>query len=273
MIAGLALSALLLIQQRAIHQLNDHARVLFEHGRLRDAQQALEQSLCLQRALQRNQPATRDLALTLNNLGVLYTKLNLLSAAETTLAQAVEIRARLGDQAGQAEALISLGSAYRAEHRYEQAAALFRQSLALSTQDRDIAVAANNLAVALEDLKRPEDAEPLLIRALSIFENGPVPDHARAASALNNLGVLYVHLDRIHDAEPRLARAVSVAEHTLPPDHPDLAAYRQNYAQVLRKLDRKKEAQKLEAAARASRQRFNRDNALGFTVDVRQSYH
>ncbi len=265
MIAGLALSILLL----TIQNLNDHARVLFEQGRLRDSQQALEQSRDLQRSL----APTRTLALTLNNLGVVYTKLNLFTAAETTLTEAIEIRARLGDQPGQVEALISLGSTYRAEHRFDQAADLFRHSLALAKQDRDIAIAANNLAVALEDLQRLEEAEPLLIQSLSIWENPAAPDHSRLASALNNLGVLYARLGRLNDAQPRCARAVAVAVQSLPADHPDLAAYRMNYAYVLRKLDRKKEAQKLEAAARTSRDRFNRDNALGFTVDVRQAFH
>src|ERR1700678_1043877 len=158
MIAGFALSALFLAQQHNLQDLNDRGRIYFEQGRLRDAQSSFEQAL----EAERNQPATRpithQLALTLNNLGLLYIKLNLLHKAETTLGEAIEIHRSLDDPNGQAQSLLNLGSAYRAESRIEQAADLFRQSLALARRDPDIAAAANNLAVALEVLKRLEGA-------------------------------------------------------------------------------------------------------------------
>ncbi len=268
MIAGFALAAMLYTQQSTIEYLNDLGRISLERGRLREAQSAFERAL----DLQSGQASTHALALTLNNLGVLYTKLNLLHRAETTLARAIEIHRSLADRDGQAQSLLNLGSVYRAENRPEQAADLFRQSLVLSTREDDIAAAANNLAVALEDLQRFEEAEPLLLRALSIWEQAAGAEHPRVASARHNLGVLYARLGRLKEAESRLSRAVEIAARVLPPDHPDLAGYRLNYAYVLRKLDRKKEARDLEAAARASRQRFDHDNALGFTVDARQSY-
>jgi tetratricopeptide (TPR) repeat protein len=256
--------------------LNQLGDVYYQLGRLRDAQQAFEQALEVHR--QRGETATHDLALTLNNLGMLYTRLNLFTKAEQTIGQAVEIHRGFGNELGEAQSLLNLGSACRAEHRPEQAASLFRQALdlrdkMLAPDHPDIAVAANNLAVALQELNRLDEAEPLLVRALSIWENAAGPANPMVAAALNNLGVLYTHLGKFDLAEPRLSRAVAIATQVLPPDHPNLASYRFSYAVLLRKLDRKKEAQQLEAAARQSRQRFDRANALGLTVDARQSFH
>jgi tetratricopeptide (TPR) repeat protein len=306
MMPGMVLSVAILavqIQQRAVHDLiargryaealpileaarmrpgadlapvlNELGGVYYELGRLRDAQLALEQSVEIRRG--RGEIGLHALALTLNNLGMLYTRLNLLHKAEETIGQAVAIHRRLGDRMGESQSLLNLGSTYRAERRLEEAANLFRGALALREQlldpsSRDVAVAANNLAVALEDLKRFTEAEPLVARALSIWEHTLGPKHPLVATALNNLGVLYTNLGRFREAEPRLARAVAIASEVLPTDHPDLAAYRNSYAFVLRKLDRKKEARRLEEAARLARARFERDNSLGLTVDARQSF-
>lgn len=255
--------------------LNDLGGVYYELGRLRDAQQAFEQAAGLQR--QRGEASTHQLAITLNNLGMLYTKLNLLHQAEETIGQAVAIHRRYGDRIGEAQSLSNLGSNYRAEHRLNEAAALFRESLELrekilDPRDREIAIAANNLAVVLQDQKRLTEAEPLILRALSIWQTVS-PKHPMVAAALNNLGVLYTALNRYEEAEPRLSRAIAIATEVLPPDHPNLASYRNSYAFLLRRLDRKKEAKQLEAAARQSLRRFDRDNALGFTVDARQTFH
>lgn len=254
--------------------LNSLGCVYYELGRLRDARLAYEQAL--EALHRRGETATHQVALTLNNLGPVYIKLNLLHKAEQTLTQAAQLDAQSGDEIDQAEALLNLGSVYRAEHASTQAERMFRESLAirernLASGDRDIAFAANNLGVLLRDVGRWDEAEPQLLRALSIWQAALPPNHPLIAAALNNLGVLYTNLGRLDEAERDLSCAVVIASATLPPDHPNLAAYMRSYAFLLRKLNRKKEAVQYEKAARLAHDRFQRENALGFTVDAGQS--
>lgn len=259
-----------------IESLNQLGNAYSELGRVRDAQNTLERALEIQRA--RGETTTRQLALTLNNLGLVDTKLHLFRQAEDLISEAAEIYRGLGDQLGQAQAVLNLGSTYRAEGRPDAAEPAYRQAFSIRERflppgHRDIAVAANNLGVLLVDLKRWDDAAPLFTRALSIWEDVLGDRHPLTVAALNNLGVLYLHLARFETAEPYLARAVRIGLEILPPDDPHLAAYMNSYALALRKLHRKKEARELQEAARQARARYDHQNALGFTVDARQSFH
>jgi len=259
-----------------VESLNQLGNAYSELGRLREAQMTLEGALKIERA--RGETATHQLALTLNNLGLVYNKLHLLSKAEDTISEAAQIHRFLDDRLGEAQAAMNLASTYRAEGRLLDAEPLFRQALTIREQmllesDRDIAIAANNLGVVLIDLKRWDEAAPLLARALSIWERALGERHPQTLAALNNLGVLYLHLGRFDAAEPYLARAVKIGAEILPPHHPHLAAYMNSYALALRKLDRKKEARQFQEAAREAREHYDRANALGFTVDARQTFH
>ncbi len=250
--------------------------VFYELGRMRDARQVYEEALDRQR--RQGDSATQQIAFTLDSLGAVYLKLHLVHKAEDTLEQATEMHQRLGDEMGEARDLLNLGSVYRAERAFPQAEAALRASLAireriLAPGDREIAIAANNLGALLRDLKRFDQSEPLLERALMIWQKTLPPDHPLIAASLNNLGMLYASLGRFEDAEPYLLRAVEVGRAALPPDHPQLASYMNDYAFVLRKLNRKREAGRIQDAARAAYKRYQRENALGFTVDARESFH
>jgi tetratricopeptide (TPR) repeat protein len=258
-----------------VETLNQLGGVYNELGRLRDAQNAFEQAREIDRA--RGGVAAHDLALTLNNLGLVYTKLHLLHQAEETIAEAAAIHRQLGDSLGEAQAALNLGSTYRAEHRFDEAEIAYRSALEirermLAAGDRNIAIAANNLGVLLTDLKRWDEAAPMVERALGIWEKTLGASHPMVAAALNNLGVLYLRLGRFDRAEAYLARAVKIGTAILPANHPDLAAYMYSYSIALKKLDRKKEAKHYQEAARLARENFDHANALGLTVDARQSF-
>jgi len=92
--------------------------------------------------------------------------------------------------------------------------------------------------------------------------------HPWVASGFNNLGVLYTKLGRPADAEKNFKKALGIATAVLPPSHPHLASYMTSYAQLLRRLGRKDEARRLEEAASRSREAYQRENMVGYTVDV-----
>jgi len=61
-----------------------------------------------------------------------------------------------------------------------------------------------NLASAYERLGKPADAEPLVLRSLSIRRSVYPPTHPAVISSNNNLATLYLGMDNFEKAEPAL---------------------------------------------------------------------
>ncbi|MEG4117769.1 tetratricopeptide repeat-containing protein, partial [Microcoleus sp. N9_B4] len=77
---------------------------------------------------------------------------------------------------------------------------------------------------------RYPEAEPLLVRSLSIREQQLGADHPNTAQSLNNLAVLYYAMGRYPEAEPLFVRSLSISEQQLGADHPDTAQGLNNLA-------------------------------------------
>ena len=73
-------------------------------------------------------------------------------------------------------------------------------------------------------------AEPLLRRALAIWEKALGSQHPDVAKALNNLAALYLDEDKPADAEPLYQRSIQILETALGPEHPGLASALGNLA-------------------------------------------
>jgi tetratricopeptide (TPR) repeat protein len=78
----------------------------------------------------------------------------------------------------------------------------------------------NNLAELYLAMGRYGEAEPLLLRALQIYEAQLGSDHPSTASSLNNLAELYLAMGRHGEAEPLLLRSLMIREQLLGTDHP-----------------------------------------------------
>ncbi|MEK7841288.1 MAG: tetratricopeptide repeat protein, partial [Deltaproteobacteria bacterium] len=72
----------------------------------------------------------------------------------------------------------------------------------------------------LEDYAK---AEPLLLRALGIYEKSFGADHPSVAQSLNNLGALYVEMGQYAKAEQFMQRALAIREKAMGSDHPSVA--------------------------------------------------
>ncbi len=80
-----------------------------------------------------------------------------------------------------------------------------------------------NMANYLAEQAWYREAEPLLHRALRIWEASLGPDHPQVASPLNSLANLYYQQGKYAEAEPLLHRALRIWEASLGPDHPQMA--------------------------------------------------
>ncbi|MFM6272300.1 MAG: tetratricopeptide repeat protein, partial [Dolichospermum sp.] len=69
----------------------------------------------------------------------------------------------------------------------------------------------NNLALLYNNQGRYTEAEPLYIRALSIYEQQLGENHPYVATSLNNLALLYDNQGRYTEAKPLYIRALSIS--------------------------------------------------------------
>jgi len=103
----------------------------------------------------------------------------------------------------------------------------------------------NNLAALYESMGRYEEAEPLYVRSLSIWEQQLGADHPSTATSLNNLAALYESMGRYAEAEPLYVRSLSIREQQLGAYHPDTATSLNNLAALYESMGRYEEAEPL----------------------------
>jgi tetratricopeptide (TPR) repeat protein len=105
----------------------------------------------------------------------------------------------------------------------------------------------NQLALFLNAKALHREAEPLMRRALAIFETSLGSEHPNVATQLNNLAQLLQATNRLKEAEPLMARVVTIFEKSLGKNHPNVATALNNLAQLLKATNRLKEAEPLMA--------------------------
>ena len=208
--------------------LNYRGNTLYQQGRYSEAINFLEEELTVaERIFGRDDP---DVALSLNNLAVLYDDLGDYAKAEPLYQRSLEIREKaLGsDHPGVAESLSNLAALYFTIGDYSKAEPLYQRSLeirekTLGSDHPDVATSLDNLAVLYDDLGDYAKAEPLYQRALEIREMVLGPDHLGVAASLNYLALLYRNMGDYAKAEPLHQRSLEIREKTLGSDHPGVA--------------------------------------------------
>jgi hypothetical protein len=93
-------------------------------------------------------------------------------------------------------------------------------------------------AVLLQDTSRPEEAEPLMRRALAIDEFRYGPHHPKVAIRLNNLARLLQDTNPHEEAEPLMRRhlLIFMACSKQGFEHPNLQAAFGNYISLLQAM-------------------------------------
>jgi Tfp pilus assembly protein PilF len=115
----------------------------------------------------------------------------------------------------------------------------------LGANDPAVAGLLDRQASLLQEIARCEDAEPLMRRALGIYEASYGNDHPDVASILNNLASLLQATNRLAEAEPMYRRALAIDEASYGNDHPDVASILNNLASLLQATNRLAEAKPL----------------------------
>ncbi|MGA2938650.1 MAG: tetratricopeptide repeat protein [Syntrophobacteraceae bacterium] len=110
-------------------------------------------------------------------------------------------------------------------------------------QDETLGRLCNNYGLWLYYQARHISAEPMMRRALQIYEQSFGPDHPKVATILNNLAQLLKATNRLSEAEPMMQRALKIDEQSFGPDHPEVATDLNNLAQLLTATNRLSEAE------------------------------
>ena len=136
------------------------------------------------------------------------------------------------------KALVERAEKLQAEGKYGEAAAIWRQVLAIAEQalgpnHPDVANSLNDLALLLKNQGQYAAAEPLYRRSLAIREKALLPDHPAVANSLNNLALLLSDQGQYAAAEPLYRRSLAISEKDLGQDHPGVATSLNNLALLL----------------------------------------
>jgi serine/threonine-protein kinase len=137
----------------------------------------------------------------------------------------------------QARMMNVMGNIYRSLALNPEAIALLEPSLALrrlqlGPTHPDVAKGAQQLALALYNSGRSDDALPLYEEALRIQETVPARAGDDLAATLSGLGLLHRRAGRLDQARDLLERAVRVREGALGPHAPSLATMLNNLGLV-----------------------------------------
>ncbi len=205
--------------------LDDYASILQDLGRYDEAEQIFLEALEVRARLG---PDHEDHIETLNNLGVFYTGLGDLEAAEPLARKTFEARTRIYEPGHPriGVALNNLASLLDRLERRAEAEALFREALdnwtrSLGPDHPDIALVMSNLGLTLDARGEFEEAESLHRQSLAIRQNVYPEGHYTTAVSMNNLAAsLESSAGSAPEALSLRRQATGLMESTLGPGHP-----------------------------------------------------
>jgi len=189
-----------------------------------------------------------DLALTHNNLGLLYESLEQYDLAEECFRKALAgVRRTHEAHPDTAAALHNLAGLCLILKKYDEAEALYQESLSMRTDllgdnHPDVATSAANLAALYLEYGDRSRAEPYYRMALHIRERVFGSEHESTAVTQNNLGLLLGNMGQFEEAERLLLSSLRIRENILGTMHADLLTVLSNLSALFQRMSRLDEA-------------------------------
>ena len=192
-----------------------------------------------------------DYALSLNNLGFLYSTIGELAIAEKHLVRALEIRKNvLGEHhPDYAISLNNLGSHYSNIGNYTNAEKYYLHALNKIKEysgenNLDYALCLNNLGALYADISDYTQAEKCYLKAFDIRKNTLGVNHPDYAISLNNFGVLYANMGNYYLSEKYYLEALTLHKNIFGEHHPDYAMSLNNLGSYYSNIGNYTEAEK-----------------------------
>lgn len=229
--------------------LNNLAQIRAERGNWDEAISLLERALVICRSLHGdNSPIT---ATGWGNLGSLYIMQGRFSEAASVLERALQVFSPGSDQTERwrLAALGNLAKAYAQMGQYSRAMPLFEEALALGARqggaDPTYADVLVGMSTLLRGLNKLDESEPLLRKAVSIYERTGRMNKLAGAGVLSGYGFLRRRQLRHEEAEMYFRRTLEVARKSVGPEHPAAAVAEMNLAGTCLKTGKRAESDEL----------------------------
>lgn len=148
------------------------------------------------------------------------------------------------------------GDFVQAENLFKEAV---EESKSFGARNVRLGRALDGLADLYYDLGRYEDAEPLYLEALEIWQQLLGPEQPRVATTMHNLAALYLAREETDKAEPLFQRSLAIWEKSLGEGSLEVAVALDAYAALLQRTGRREEAEPLIERARKIRERLASD--------------
>lgn len=135
-----------------------------------------------------------NLCMTLNNLGIAYANSGKTAPALELLTRSIRMKEQLvgANDPSYGMSLANVGYTFLCAKEYEQAEKFLRMANAIPQSEKlVIATVKNNFGDALRGVKKLDDAEKLLVEALSMREGCLPARHPHFGYSYHNLGKLY----------------------------------------------------------------------------------
>ena len=211
---------------------------------------------------------SRELAQSLNDLGVAQGKKAQWDRARATLEEALSMRRKvLGEEHSSVAVTESeLGRVFFDQGRLPEAETHFRSALAirlkvLGPTDHETATSMSDLGLLLRDKGDRAGAEALLRETLELTRKSRGPKHPDVATALGNLALIVNERGDPAAAEAMFREALAIGQASMGKDHPANAQRFSNLAGALRLQGKLAEAEAMaEAALALSRPALGRDH-------------
>jgi serine/threonine protein kinase/Tfp pilus assembly protein PilF len=213
-------------------------RIYERRGAYEAALPLLEQAVALGR---RSLGPSRELAQSLNDLGVARRKMAQVDAARATLESALAMRRKLlGEEHPEVavshselgRTLFDLGRLDEAEAHYRAALAIRRK--VLGPADHETATSMSDLGLLLRQKGDRAGAETLLRETLAVTRTSSGPTHPDVGTALNNLALTVNERGDHAAAEAMFREALAIGRASLGREHPVNAQRLANLACALR---------------------------------------
>jgi eukaryotic-like serine/threonine-protein kinase len=260
------------VQKDLAKQPELQAEMLTLLGRIYQRRGAYEQALpLLQQAVvlgRKTRGPSRELAQSLNDLGVAQRQKAGWATARATLEEALAMRQKvLGREHPEVavteselgRVLFDQGHLGEAETHFRSALAIRRK--ALGPADHETATSMSDLGLLLRDKGDRAGAEALLRETLVVTRKTRGPQHPDVATALANLALTVNESGNPKAAEAMFREALAIGQASLGKDHPGNAQRLANLAGTLRLLGKLAEAEaRSEEALALSRPALGRDH-------------
>ncbi|SPE42900.1 exported hypothetical protein [Candidatus Sulfopaludibacter sp. SbA3] len=256
---------------------NNLGSIRVEQGRWDEAASLLEKGVALhRRSFGGKSPVA---AIGMENLGTLRLIQGHLEQAVPLLEQAVQILRQAAPEytVDLVSSLRSLGSAYTQLAEYSIALPLLEEavsgSAALSERDPVAADAIVGLASLFLAQRMPDRAEPLLRKALAIYEGAGALNRMRGAGVLTQLGLLRLRERKYVAAEQYFRRALEILRRAFGPGHVSTAAAEVNLAIACLRLEKYQESGTLlQHSFAIQNAAFGESQAMARWLDVRAEW-